>query len=580
MLLLALTMFSALAASPKHVLILFPFGQDVTPFNDVASAFCITLERNLNEPVDFYQIPLDLARYRDAEEEAPLVDFLKVRAEHDPEDLVVLMGGPTVQFAMKYRERIFPKTPVLVVAAEPQFIAPSILQTNFTSVVCKVNPTDLVEDVLQLQPQTTNIVMVFGASALENFWVNEFRREFQPFANRVGFTWLNNLSLDQIVKRCAALPPHSFIVLGLFVVDAAGIPCEQNEALRRLHETANAPLFGYFASDFGLGTIGGRLFPDIEIGEQGARAAIRILRGERAESISPQGLAASAPIYDWRELRRWDISEANLPPGSNVRFRQQGFWEFYRWRIVGVIVFCGLQAALIAVLLINRDKRRRGEEVARDLTRRLIRAHEEERARLGRELHDDVTQRLAILAIDAGRVERGADKVLTVEKLREIRAGLVRLSEDIHALSYRLHPSLLEDLGLTEALKAECERFSRQESISAEVTLRDVPDDIIPETALCLYRVAQEALRNVARHARASRVDISVRPLNSGLQLVVHDDGIGFDPARQRTRRSLGLASMRERVILVNGELDVESAPGQGTTILVTVPLNKDKAEG
>ena len=228
--------------------------------------------------------------------------------------------------------------------------------------------------------------------------------------------------------------------------------------------------------------------------------------------------------------------------------------------------------------------RKQTETAMHDLSRRLIRAHEAERARLGRELHDDVTQRLAVLAIETGRIERGADKISPAEALRGIREGLVRLSEDIHALSYRLHPALLDDLGLAEALKAECERFSRQESVSAEVTLTDLPDNISPDLALCLFRVAQEALRNVARHAKASRVEVSLRvfslrTLNDNLQLVVHDDGIGFDPTSQRARPSLGLESMRERVFLVDGQLHIESSPGQGTTVLVTVPLKKTEVQ-
>ena len=159
------------------------------------------------------------------------------------------------------------------------------------------------------------------------------------------------------------------------------------------------------------------------------------------------------------------------------------------------------------------------------------------------------------------------------ETMRFVRDGLVSLSEDIHALSYRLHPSVLEDLGLAEALKAECERFSRQESVPTEVEVGLAPADIQPESALCVFRVTQEALRNVARHARARSVKVSVRPLDEGLQLAVVDDGVGFEPALQRERPSLGLASMRERVGLLGGELDIESAPGQGTTILVWLPL-------
>ena len=151
----------------------------------------------------------------------------------------------------------------------------------------------------------------------------------------------------------------------------------------------------------------------------------------------------------------------------------------------------------------------------------------------------------------------------------------MRLSEDIHSLSYRLHPSLLEDLGLAEALKAECERFARQESIAAALNLRELPAFIPRDTALCLFRVAQEVLRNVVRHAKARRVDVSIRNLEGGLQLAVLDDGIGFEPAAPRARHSLGLASMRERLHLLGGELEIESAPGKGTTILAWVPLKE-----
>jgi signal transduction histidine kinase len=228
-------------------------------------------------------------------------------------------------------------------------------------------------------------------------------------------------------------------------------------------------------------------------------------------------------------------------------------------------------------LCLTRDitETRRVEAALRNLSGRLISAHEEERARLARELHDDVTQRLARLAIDAGRVERGANGVSPAETMRSVRDGLVRLSEDIHALSYRLHPAVLVDLGLAEAMKAECERFSRQESVVADVDLQELSPVVPLETALCLFRVTQEALRNVARHARARTVKVSLRALDGGLQLAVRDDGAGFAPALQRERPSLGLASMGERVRLLEGELDIESAPGQGTTILVWVPLKK-----
>ncbi len=704
LLLLTLAALCASAASPKRVLILNPFGRDVAPFSAVASTFRSTLVEELGAPVNFYEVPLDLERFPESEGESSLASFLAGRLKKQPIDLVVPIGAAGVQFAARYRDRLFPNTPILAVAAAPQLIPPGFLKTNATLVTQNINLRGMIDDMLQLKPETTNIVVVLGNSALERFWINQCRQEFQTFTNRVGFMWLNDLPLGQILERCADLPPHSFILNPLFVVDVEGVPNENEALLRSLHGIANAPLYAYFQSEFGLGPIGGRLFQDTKIGEQSARTAIRILHGESPEDIPPQVLQAPAPVFDWRELQRWQISDGRLPAGSSIRFRVPTFWEQYRWRVVGVLVFCGLQSLLIVGLLVNHLARKRAELVAReadermtlaaevagfgvwvwnitsnrisasatwrrlfgfgadepigfehffqrihpedrrameqeiirrsegqinhaleyriilpdgtqrwilsvgrmrecaaepgwqmigvaveitgrkhvehamhDLSRRLIRAHETERARLGRELHDDVTQRLAILAIDVGRVESGAARTARAETLRGIREGLVRLSEDIHALSYRLHPALLEDLGLAEALKAEAERFAQQESVPAEITLGDLPEVIPTEPALCLFRVAQEALRNVARHARARQVQISLRALNGGLQLAVHDDGIGFDPAVQRERPSLGLASMRERVFLVEGELDVESAPGRGTTILVTVPITEGK---
>ena len=572
---LAFAACCASAAAPKRVLILDSFGRDVAPFNAAVSTFRTALAQELGEPVDIYEASLDAARFAAPEKETPFLEFLRSRFEGRSLDLVVPVGAPAVRFISQHREALFPSTPVVFMGVDPRIVPPDALRTNATLATQRVYLPGIIEDILRLQPDTTNIAVIFGASPLEKFWVGECRREFLSFSNRVAFTWLNELALDRIQERVATLPPRSFILFGMFVTDAAGVPYDNDEALRRLHAAANAPIFGYFASQFGRGVIGGRLYQDAEVGTRGARAAIRVLRGERPESIAAQILELAVPVYDWRELRRWAIPEARLPAGSVIKFRQPTPWEVYRWRIISIVSVCLMQTGFIIVLLINRAKRRRAEEAAHALSRRLIHAQEEERARLARELHDDVTQRLARLAIDAGRLELGVNGDSAAEIMGSVRDGLVRVSEDIHALSYRLHPSVLEDLGLAEALKAECERFSRQESIPSDLKLEDLPPVIPPDPALCLFRVAQGALRNVARHARARNVGVLLRGMDGGVQLAVRDDGIGFDPTAEKNRPTLGLASMDERVHLVGGELDVESAPSHGTAIVAWVPLEK-----
>jgi PAS domain S-box-containing protein len=216
---------------------------------------------------------------------------------------------------------------------------------------------------------------------------------------------------------------------------------------------------------------------------------------------------------------------------------------------------------------------KRAEDALRDLSRRLIRAQEEERALLARELHDDVTQRVAVLAIEAGRAELAATEGSQKQAMRSVREGLVRLSEDIHSLAYQLHPSVLDELGLAEALRAECERVCGQGRVDLSLELDPLSASVGRDAALCLFRLAQEALNNVTRHAGARAASVTLRQMDGGLLLAVRDDGVGFDPVSPGTRRSLGLASMRERVRLVNGTLDIESAPGRGTQIIAWVPV-------
>jgi signal transduction histidine kinase len=230
------------------------------------------------------------------------------------------------------------------------------------------------------------------------------------------------------------------------------------------------------------------------------------------------------------------------------------------------------RATRVAGVLQDITEQKRAEEELSNLSRRLIQAQEAERALLARELHDDVTQRLAVLAIDVGRAESAAPGGAQSGTLRTVRESLVRLSEDIHSLAYRLHPSVLEELGLAEALRTECERKGRHGGIDVTLDLDRVPAAIGKDRALCLYRVAQEALNNVVRHARAKTAGVTLRQVDGGLLLAIRDDGVGFDAEEPRNRGSLGLVSMRERLRLVNGTLDIDSTPGQGTVIVAWVP--------
>jgi signal transduction histidine kinase len=148
----------------------------------------------------------------------------------------------------------------------------------------------------------------------------------------------------------------------------------------------------------------------------------------------------------------------------------------------------------------------------------------------------------------------------------------MRLSGDVHTMSRRLHPSILDDLGLVEAVRAECARFSRREGIAVSIDAGNVPGDLPGNVKLCVYRILQEALRNVARHAGATRVRILLTDEGGLLRLAVEDDGKGFSPQGMDRRAGLGLISMKERTQQVGGDFSLDSGPGRGTVIRITVP--------
>jgi PAS domain S-box-containing protein len=219
---------------------------------------------------------------------------------------------------------------------------------------------------------------------------------------------------------------------------------------------------------------------------------------------------------------------------------------------------------------------RQSRQELRALTGRLINAQEEERKRISRELHDDLSQKLAMLAFDTGSV------VLTPppsvedmkEPLRNLQRRLVQLSEDVRQISHRLHPSILEDLGLPAALSELCDEFSAREGIEVAFE-EEVPRSLPVDVAASLYRVAQEALHNILKHARASEVRLKVIGSPEGIHLCIHDNGVGFDSEAALSQPGLGIVSMKERVRLVQGELSIHSQPGRGTQVRVFVPLSK-----
>ncbi|GKS66141.1 hypothetical protein YTPLAS72_34450 [Nitrospira sp.] len=217
------------------------------------------------------------------------------------------------------------------------------------------------------------------------------------------------------------------------------------------------------------------------------------------------------------------------------------------------------------------------ERQLQSLTAQLMAAQEEERRRIAQELHDDINQRLALLAIDVGRVE--SDHSLTTGHIRAMLRPLTQrlgvISDDVRRMAYQFHPSILDDLGLPAALKQLADDWSVRTGTKVVIVQEEIVNPLPRTIASCLYRVVQESLANVMKHAQAARVELELTCGDQEITLSIHDTGVGFSLETIHSRHpGLGLVNMRERVRSVGGQFDIQSEPGRGTHITVQIPLS------
>ena len=220
----------------------------------------------------------------------------------------------------------------------------------------------------------------------------------------------------------------------------------------------------------------------------------------------------------------------------------------------------------------NVTELKRTSELSRDLARRLISSQEVERQRIARELHDDISQRIAALTIQIDQFAAHVDSEESRASLRRLSMQTAEIAVDLHRMSYELHPSKLQLVGLAPALQSLCRDVSQQRGLAVAFAHRAIPPSVPASVSLCLYRIVQEALHNAARHSQASSAQVSVTYDNGQIGVQIADSGVGFDPERV-AHAGLGLVSMRERVAALDGRLTINAAPGAGTRISVLIPL-------
>src|SRR6516225_10071500 len=294
-----------------------------------------------------------------------------------------------------------------------------------------------------------------------------------------------------------------------------------------------------------------------------------------ASGVHPDDLERCLGIYSAAFDSRADFE---------MEYRLRRYDGEYRWIVdYGVPrfgsngTFCGYIGSCADI-----TERKLSEMSLHELTGRLIHAQEEERARIARELHDDISQRMAFLQIGLEQFEQSVPGLASNDRkeLHNLTEVTSEVSSDLHSMSHQLHPARLDLQGLVAAMGSFCRELTNQHELKVEFLPRDIPSQVPPDVALCLFRIFQEALRNVVKHGKTSEAKVELSCHGDGIDLCVSDSGVGFNPESAQGKGGLGLTSMRERLRLIGGHLAVESAPSHGTRIRVRVPLSGGISEG
>jgi len=561
-------------ARPKNVLVFYSHEREMATYVALDRALRAALEPSAHT-IEFYTEYLDLMRFPNERRQQTLVNYLRVKYSDRNIDLIVVVSPLGLNFLLRYGDELFPGTPIVFTSVNVRTVEKLALKPNVTGIAIKREFRDTLDLALRLQPDTQRVVIPVGTSPIEKSWAAELRTSLKPYGERLTLTFLTDLPMSDMLREVKSLPAHTIVLFSpLFFYDGAKHYFVPEEALDLISKASGAPVYGTDEIYLGHGIVGGHLYQMEQVGLPAGEVAKRILDGESPAAIPVQTLDPNQNIFDARQLERWGISQSRLPPGSIVRFQQPSVWRLYKWYILACLVLFGLQSLLVINFILHARKLKQSESRLQELSRHLITAQEEERRRIARELHDDFGQRLAILRIELDILthqKQSQKRSVEQATLRKLLSSVDDLSADMHHLSHGLHSSQLQFLGLSAALKELCGQVSKQHRIAVELQADDAIKPVPAEIALCFYRVAQEALHNTAKHSGASEVLVTLSDHNAFLRMRITDAGKGFNPAD--AAGGLGLASMRERLQMVGGQLRVKSKPGAGTELTAQAPV-------
>jgi signal transduction histidine kinase len=354
------------SSATRRVVLLFGERPELPGLALLQADLVRTLTANSADKIEIYNETLDLSRFGWSNHQPHLRDFLQAKYADKQIDLAIAILSPALEFLLNYGSVIFPGTPIVFCAIDKTELGNRLLPPQVRGVLLKREFAPTVEIALRLHPKTERAVVVTGTSDFDTKLLEQAKREFGFYEERINLQYLTALSVQNLLTELSHLPPRTLVFFVALFRDGAGETFEPLEVVERVSAAANAPTYGFFAQYVGRGIVGGNVNNLSAHGVETAKLALQVLA--RTEAPEPQFYEASMNrfLFDWRQLQRWGISESKLPAGSEIWFRELSAWEQYKSQILAITAAILAQALLIAWLIHERQYRHRAEKTARE----------------------------------------------------------------------------------------------------------------------------------------------------------------------------------------------------------------------
>ena len=589
--------------APKRVLVLYWYDKVYQGQNLWDQNFQAFLPGNL----EYYPEYLEANRFPGENQSQALRDYLLKRYSDRSIDVVVANSEASLNFLLKYRNDLFPHVPIVFYCVSRPLASEIQGQTALTGIVIISSYKRTLELALNLNPQVNQVFVVSGSLEHDRRFEVVAREELREFEGRIKINYLTDLSPNELIAKTATLPDRSLVLYAWQQArDDQGKVLESGEILSSISKATPVPIFGMSVHLVGRGIIGGHVYTVEAAAGKVAEVVGRIANGERAEDIPIQNVP-TVPMFDWRELKRWGISENRLPPGSIVRFKDPTFWDQYKWRIVGGFTIILLQAALIAVLLVERRRRQRAKLALDQLNSELEERIAARTAALNNKSRELETFAYSV-AHDLKAPLRGIDgysRRLVEDYSRDLPAEVRSFIQTIQASSEEMS-QLIDDLldysrlerrefkpdrlvlhRLITKLVDQKRRDAAERNINFVI---NVDGGTVLADANSLIQSLGNYLDNAVKFTHQTpqpRVEVGSKETATSCLIWVRDNGIGFEskysdqifgifqrlnPAEEYPGTGIGLAIVRKAMERMGGRAWAESEPGGGATFYLEIP--------